>query len=63
MTVASLFLNIEVTGFPTISLRPRTTAFDPAICTPVDSKSWITADGVHGAKSGNDAREERWPIL
>jgi hypothetical protein len=54
---------MDATGLPTMSLRPRTTAFAPERDTPVDSKSRITAAGVHGVKSGAEALEERRPIL
>jgi len=63
VTVASLFLSIDATGLPTMSLRPRTTVLDPEMDTPVDCNSRRTAEGVHGAKRGSDAREDKWPML
>jgi hypothetical protein len=59
VTVASAFLSMDATGFPTMSLRPMTTAFAPSIGTPVDSRRRKTPAGVHGAKRGVDAREAR----
>ena len=36
VTVASRFLSMDVTGLPTMSLRPSTTILAPAMGTPVD---------------------------
>lgn len=63
VTVASLFLSMDATGLPTMSLRPKTTALVPEMDIPVDSNRRMTAEGVQGAKSGSDAREDRCPML
>ena len=46
-----------------MSLRPITTALEPGMGTPVDFKRRMTAEGVHGANKGSDARDERCPML
>jgi hypothetical protein len=63
VTVASLERSIAATGLPTMSERPSTTADAPSSDTPVDSSRRRTPAGVHGLKSGLDARDERWPML
>lgn len=63
VTVASLARSIAATGFPTMSLRPSTTALVPAIGTPVASNKAMHPDGVHGENKGVEAREDKWPIL
>lgn len=63
VTVESRSLNMNATGLPTMSLRPRTVALEPEIGTPVDSKRRMTAEGVQGANRGSDAREAKWPML
>jgi hypothetical protein len=37
-------------GFPTMSLRPITTAWAPAMGMPDRTSSSMTPDGVHGAR-------------
>jgi len=63
VTVASFLRRRAQTGDPTISLRPRTTAFFPAISIPVEARRSMTPAGVQGEKRGSEAREERRPML
>ena len=52
VTVACRWSSIKATGFPTMLLRPTTTARLPAIPTPVDSIILITPRGVQASKIG-----------
>ena len=52
VTVAWRCSNSIAIGFPTMSLRPITTARRPASATPLRSSSSMTPDGVQGARPG-----------
>jgi hypothetical protein len=59
VTVASLLRSMAATGLPTMSDRPSTTAWRPAMGTPVASMSLMTPAGVQGLNRGSEERDAR----